>query len=599
MTDPMDPDTAIALRREHVFPPARVSAFEDPADEKSSHGSQRYSALIGFYGDREPSWYDGITREFAGLDRVLDLGCGPGLSLDALKAHGVREPIGIDRWQGFRVDAEAAGRRVILHDLTLPMPFFRSTSFEGLFSHFALDYMSPIGVQQVLLEARRLLAPGGLMVLYMAGVGLALGDPARTTPYAEPAITRLLSAAGFEDFEIEHPRDRRNTVVRARGPEADPTAQELAGDGTVIEYEAGGEIQVAAGIRSVRSAEGEPVVGIEVSDGERSVGYWPQLPPAPPAAEGDAVEGMAVCARLVAVEPGEYELQGWTWQGSQPVAIDTLRVQMSPEVIRVRLEPEEGALEHQGAWRPQPPMLEPPGDAYTTIERASPNRQPDEEWRARGRQVIVERDGDDTDLLQSAAESKDRFLVRRADVAAQPDVAALERDWSEERLHGIALDLEAALRPESLPSLLWAGFRGALVYLEPGSWGDVEAAAGELLVGLRSPVLVVDPALSGRAEAEAEVEIPLEAIAATLDASPALHLVLAPSTAEGAAELTARFPTRVLLGDLDEIDAEARLDDQATETLRYVTERATLMWLRSTSGKTGRELGRATRLAGV
>jgi hypothetical protein len=244
-------------------------------------------------------------------------------------------------------------------------------------------------------------------------------------------------------------------------------------------------------------------------------------------------------------------------------------------------------------------MLEPPGDAYTTIERASPNRQPDEEWRARGRQVIVERDEDDTDLLQSAAESKDRFLVRRADVAAQPDVAALERDWSEERLHGIALDLEAALRPESLPSLLWAGFRGALVYLEPGSWGDVEAAAGELLVGLRSPVLVVDPALSGRAEAEAEVEIPLEAIAATLDASPALHLVLAPSTAEGAAELTARFATRVLLGDLDEIDAEARLVDQATETLRYVTERATLMWLRSTSGKTGRELGRATRLAGV
>jgi SAM-dependent methyltransferase len=596
MTDRVDPDTAIALRREHPFPPARLSAFEDPADEKSSHGSQRYSGLISFYGDRDSSWYASVTREFEGLDRVLDLGCGPGLSLDALAAHGVRETIGVDRWHGFLYDAEEAGRSVILHDLTLPMPFFRPASFEGIFSHFALDYMSPIGVQQVLLEVRRLLAPGGLMALYMAGAGLALGDLSRTSPYDERALTQLLTAAGFDDFEIEHPDDRRNTVVRARGPGPDPATEDFPGDGTVLEYEAGGEIQVAAGIQSVRAAEGEPVVGIEVSDGERAVGLWPQLPPAPSMEESGALEAMAVCARLVAVGPGEFELQGWTWQGSRAVAIDTLRVQMSPELIRVRLEPEAGALEHQEAWRPEPPMLELPGDAYTTVDRAAPNHLPEEDWRARGRQVIIARQGDDAALLRAAADSKDHFLIARPDPDAGSDVEGLDEEWRAERLHGIALELEAALRPQSLPLLLWAGYRGALIYLEPESWERLAAAALELPAGLRSPLLAVDPVLSGKAEAQAEGEVPAEAIEAALEAVPGLHLVLAGSTAAHAAELGEGFSTRVLLGDRGDESRDGPLGEQATETLRYLTERTTLMWLRSTSGKAGRELGRTTRL---
>ena len=593
----IDPDTAIALRREHAFPPARVSAFEDPADEKSSHRSQRYSSLISFYRGREPSWYDSVTEEFAGLDRVLDLGCGPGLSLDALAGHGVREPIGVDRWQGFLDDAKAAGRRVVLHDLTLPMPFFRSGSFEGLFSHFALDYMSPIGVQQVLLEARRLLAPGGLMVLYMAGVGLALGDPARTSPYDEIAITRLVSAAGFDDFEVEHPGAGRNTVVRARGPGPQRDSGFSSGNPTVLEFEAGGEIQVAAGIRLMRSAA---TVGIEVSDGERSIGYRPRLPPG--AADGGGViAAMAVCARLIPVGAGEVELHGWTWRGSQALAVDTLRVQMNPELIRLRFEPDEAGLDHQTVWRPQPPKIEIPGDAYTGVENASPNHQPDEEWRPRGRQVIVERGGDDPELLRKAAESKDHFLVRRPNPEASQDVAALERDWKTGRLHGIVLELDAALHPESLPLLLWAGFRGALIYLEPDSWAAVQAGAPELPSSPGSPLLVVDPALSGRGESDADG--PREApIASTLDAVPGLHLVLASSTAEAALSLFERYPARVLIGQTHESGegpGDGRLLLEATETLRYLTERTTLTLLRSTSGKSGAQLGRSTRLAAV
>lgn len=599
MTKPVDPDTAIALRRVHAFPPARLSAFEDPADEKSSHGSQRYSALTGFYGDREPSWYANATRDFEGLDRVLDIGTGPGLCLDALSAHGVREPIGIDRWQGFRRDAEAAGRTVILHDLTLPMPFLRSGSFDGVFSHYALDYMSPIGVQQVLREARRLLAPGGLMVLYLAGAGLALGDQVRTTPYGEAAFSRMLSAAGFEDFRVEQPEDRRNTVVRARGP--GPESGAPAEGELVIEHEAGGEMQLAAGIRPPGPAGDQQAVALEVGDGERSFGCRVTLPSVSAGSGVDAILDLSLCARLVAVEPGEFALSVWTWRGSEAATAETMRLRLNPGMARMRLELDRGALEDQGAWVPEPPMVELPGDAYVPVDRASPSRGADDKWRARGRQVIVEREGDDPDELLAATESKDRFLVRRPDPAAPLEIDALDRDWKAERLQGIVLELEAALRPESLPLLLWAGFRGTLVYIEPASWAEVGEVARRLS-SLASPLLIVDPTLSGLAAPDSEVPHE-ESVAAALESAPGLHLVLAAGTSERVASLWKRYPTRLLIGETGHAGGEelghGQVLDEATETLRYLTERTTLIWFRGTSGRTGEELGRLSPLASV
>ena len=104
-----------------------------------------------------------------------------------------------------------------------------------------------------------------------------------------------------------------------------------------------------------------------------------------------------------------------------------------------------------------------------------------------------------------------------------------------------------------------------LVYLEPGWWNDLAAFKGELPASLRSPLIIVDPILSGRHEGEAEVET--SALDATLEATPGLHLVLATSTAGRADELVARHPTRILIGEV-EADAEGRVIDEATEKRR-------------------------------
>jgi SAM-dependent methyltransferase len=589
MAELANPDTAIALRPVHDFPPARLSVFEDPADEKSSHGSQRYSGLISHFEGREPSWYERITREFSGLDRVLDLGAGPGLTLRAFGAHGVREPIGIDRWHGFLQDVGATGGRLILHDLTLPMPFFRSGSFDGIFSHFVLDYMSPIGVIQTLREAGRIIAPGGLIALHLNAAGLVLGDRVRTTPYDGPTVIGMLASAGFEDIAIEQPETRRIIIARARGPEPDGD-EAAAGDPAVLEYQAGGEIQVSAGLRPVEPAD-TPAIAVEVSDGERSIDYRPNLP-SPPVETGDeAAVDVSICLRLVATGGDRFELQAWTWQGTRIAAMDRVSVPLRPELLRVRVE---GAVEHRDVWRPEPPMFEEPGNAYTRVEDASPSLQPEEEWQVRGREVIVEREGDEHELVRAAAESKDHFVVHRPDPAA-PDIEALEEEWKAGRLHGIVLELETALRAESLPVLDWAGSRGALIYLEPDSWAAAASAARQLQ-GTRSPVMVVDPLLHKRTDAQAEVEVPEDAIATALDAVPGLHLVLAQSTAARADSLCVSYPNRVLIGDSGsggrDQNADAPLAAEAAENLRYLTELTTLLWLRGTSGRAGSELGR-------
>jgi SAM-dependent methyltransferase len=594
MTATPDPDTAVALRRAYAFPPRRRSVLEDPADEKSAHGSQRYSSLMGFYRERDSSWYASVTREFEGCRRVLDLGAGPGLALAALSEHGVSEPIGVDRWQGFARDAEAAGRVLVLHDLTLPMPFFRSGAFDGIFSHYALDYISPIGVQQVLLEARRLLAPGGRMALYLAGVGLTLGDQDRTSPFGEPAFTGMLAAAGFEGLGIERTADGRNTVVRVE--RAGPA--EAPGGTSGIEGPLGAEAQLSAGIRLDAPPSAELPLTLELSGGGGSVEYRPRAPAgmALSGRLGDAACELAICARLIPVSSSESELQVWSWRGAEIAAADTLRLSARPGAMRLRLDAGAGGVEHQRLWRPRAPMLEEPGDPYAPIERALPPQGSEGGWESRGRRVVVERKGDDPGRLATVTESLDQFLVRRPDPATRPDIAELDRDWLAGKLHGIVLGLDAARRPESLSVLLWASFRGALLYLEPDSWGSVDALAGPPASALRSPLLLVDPALSGRGSSGAGSVAEAEA---ALDRLEAAHLVLAAETAAQGSGLLERHPTRILIAGLEASGggqpAGERTGAEAGETLRYLTERTSLMRLRSSSERAPAELGRRSQ----
>src|SRR5262249_43061849 len=151
-----------------------------------------------------------------------------------------------DRWPAFAAES-IPGARILAHDMTLPMPFLKSGSFDGVLSHYAIDYVSPICARQMLCEARRLLAPGGLLLIYVAAIGLGGGDAARTVAYSPATLRAMLREAGFDAIEAEVSPNGRNTVARALRADGDPGSGPRAGLPQQVPIE--GDTQLSAGLR--------------------------------------------------------------------------------------------------------------------------------------------------------------------------------------------------------------------------------------------------------------------------------------------------------------------------------------------------------------
>jgi len=102
-----------------------------------------------------------LLREGGVSGRVLDLGCGPGLNVAALREAG---------WHAFGVDYSRSGIRIALREvggyfmnLDVHHLAFRDAVFGGLVMTHAIGHVAE--PERVLAEARRVLAPGGAMVV--------------------------------------------------------------------------------------------------------------------------------------------------------------------------------------------------------------------------------------------------------------------------------------------------------------------------------------------------------------------------------------------------------------------------------------------------
>jgi SAM-dependent methyltransferase len=139
---------------------------------------------------------------FSPGDRVLDLGCGPGLTLGCLVGEGL-SALGLDASEAF--SAQAAARGPVLRGRAQAIPL-RDGCLDGVFCECVLSATGDAPAS--LAEVARVLRPGGLLALsdlYLRAGQAPGGGAAGCVAGAVPrdVLTGQIARAGFKPLFFE------------------------------------------------------------------------------------------------------------------------------------------------------------------------------------------------------------------------------------------------------------------------------------------------------------------------------------------------------------------------------------------------------------
>jgi arsenite methyltransferase len=155
----------------------------------------------------------GLTTEaleicrFAQGSRILDAGCGTGVTVQHLSSRGNHEVFGIDRSTSLLAEARSQGHRPVLICGDLELLPFANQSFDGIICECTI---SQTRASEVLAEFGRVLRPGGSLILtdlYRKRTPISpLSDAKeRDSLVTKDQTMELLKAA---HFETTHWQDR-------------------------------------------------------------------------------------------------------------------------------------------------------------------------------------------------------------------------------------------------------------------------------------------------------------------------------------------------------------------------------------------------------
>ncbi len=130
--------------------------------------------------------------------RLLDCGCGTGVNLPALARHGTA--FGMDlTWRGLQF-AHGQGHERLARGSITHLPY-ADASFDVVTCFDVLQCVPPEVAQPVLQEYRRVLRPGGHLVMTVAALELLRGDHSvlaeEAHRYGRTELRTLLERAGF------------------------------------------------------------------------------------------------------------------------------------------------------------------------------------------------------------------------------------------------------------------------------------------------------------------------------------------------------------------------------------------------------------------
>ncbi|MCC6163192.1 MAG: class I SAM-dependent methyltransferase [Acidobacteria bacterium] len=158
--------------------------------------------------EREHFWFKGfrafvapvVARAAAAHPpvRLLDCGCGTGVNLPMLAAHG--KAYGFDlTWTGLKF-AKDHGEQRLAQASVVAVPF-RDGAFDLVTCFDVLQCLAPDAGRMVLREFNRILAPGGQLVMNVAALELLRGDHAvlaeEVHRYERGELHAMVEAAGF------------------------------------------------------------------------------------------------------------------------------------------------------------------------------------------------------------------------------------------------------------------------------------------------------------------------------------------------------------------------------------------------------------------
>lgn len=166
--------------------------------------ADRYIELFASGTHEHPDDIDVIRRHLGRRSGLLvDLGCGAGHLTGLLGADGARV-MGFDIVPEFLQHAQSANPGLELHRgsiMDLPLP---DASVSGALCWYSLIHLEPDAVDEALGEIRRVVQPGGSVVIgFFTGDDVEPFDHQVTTAYRWPMdeLVRRLTDAGFDETE--------------------------------------------------------------------------------------------------------------------------------------------------------------------------------------------------------------------------------------------------------------------------------------------------------------------------------------------------------------------------------------------------------------
>jgi O-antigen chain-terminating methyltransferase len=188
-------------------PPPAVAAAAAAAAEGASYAAFERR----FRGDAADvrARLEGYAQLFAARAPVVDLGCGRGEFLDALKAAGIAAQ-GVDGNARFVGECRGRGLDVVQGDLLSHLRSLADASLGGLFAAQVAEHLMPATLQNMLREAHRVLRKDGLLLLETVNPRSLFSllevfhrDLTHERPLHPDTLSFLAAAAGFSDVRVE------------------------------------------------------------------------------------------------------------------------------------------------------------------------------------------------------------------------------------------------------------------------------------------------------------------------------------------------------------------------------------------------------------